>query len=216
MWLSPSTLRDESRKAGRPLAAEQAERLSAYLCLVVEFNAQINLVSVVDEEELVRLHGLDFLPLLSDPGTEPLVDIGAGAGFVGIAEAICRPERTVILLEPNARRSFFLQQVRARLGLSVQIVQRDLEGALGALPGGDLLFTARALPKKERVFRRLGILRPFPHRLALFLGGDAEAFAAQMRVWYTVDRMIPLPFRTNGRLAFLRHVSRETWAGSSV
>jgi len=216
MWLSPSTLRDESCRAGFPLDAEQAERLSAYLRLVVEFNTQINLVSAGDEEELMRLHGLDFLPLLSDPGTEPLVDIGAGAGFVGIAAAICRPGRTVILLEPGIRRAFFLGQCRARLGLEVRIVPKDLEGALGDLPRGDLLFTARALPKKERVLRRLGRLRPEPHRLALFLGADAEDLAAQLRVWYTVDRMIPLPFRTNGRLAFLRHVSRETWAGSSA
>jgi len=210
MWLSPSTLSNESRSAGFPLPTGQTERLAVYLGMVWDHRNEINLVSAAGEEELVRLHGLDFLPLLSDPSEAPLVDVGAGAGFVGIAAAICRPGRPVFLLEPNARRAFFLNKVKARLGLKVEILSKDLEGALPFLPKTECVFTARAMPKKERVFGRLGFLRSAPHRLALFLGGDADAMAAQIRQWYTVERRIPLPFRTNACLMFLRNVSRET------
>jgi len=210
MWLSPSTLSDASRSAGFPLTTGQAERLAVYLGMVWDHNNEINLVSVAGEEELVRLHGLDFLPLLSDPSEAPLVDVGAGAGFVGIAAAICRPGRSVFLLEPNARRAFFLNRVKARLGLEVDILSKDLEGALAFLPENECVFTARAMPKKERVFRRLGILRSTAHRLALFLGRDADAMAAQIRPWYTVESMVPLPFRAHACLMFFQNVSRET------
>jgi 16S rRNA G527 N7-methylase RsmG len=211
MWPSPSTLSDASRSAGYPLSPGQAEGLAVYLGMVREHNEAINLVSVSGEEELVLLHGLDFLPLLSDPSEAPLVDVGAGAGFVGIAAAVCRPGRPVYLLEPNARRAYFLNKVRARLGLNVEIIPRDLEGALASLPKSECVFTARAMPKKERVFRRLGLLRRDPHRLALFLGADAGAMAETIRPWYAVERSVPLPFRAHACLVFFRNVSRETY-----
>ena len=202
------------RKAGYPLEPLQAERLAAYLRLVIEYNKQINLVRYTTEEEFVLLHGLDFLPLLADPSPAPLVDLGAGAGFTGVPLAICRPGRTTYLLEPNIRRGFFLNLVKGRLDLNYEVVPRDLEGALPSLPDADLVFAARALPKKERVFRRLHAAWPHPHRLALFLGADADAFLGDLRLWYAVDRMIEMPFRENGRLALLHNVSRETWAVS--
>ncbi len=214
MWLSPSVLQAHSRTAGYPLSDVQAARLSAYLHLVKEHGARINLVKAADDRELALLHGLDFLPLLSDASRTPLVDIGAGAGFTGIGLAICQPERRVILLEPGTRRGYFLNLVKGRLGLGCEVIPQDLEGALPFLPPEDLLFAARALPKKERVLRRLHAAWPRPHRLALFLGGDAEAFLGAIKLWYAVDRMSAMPFRTHGCLAFLRNVSRETWAAS--
>jgi 16S rRNA G527 N7-methylase RsmG len=143
-----------------------------------------------------------------------LVEIGAGAGFIGVALAICQPGRDLFLVEPNARRGFFLNLIKGRLDLTYEVIPRDLEGALASLPPVDLVFTARALPQKLRVLRRLHAAWPRPHRLALFLGADAEAFCGQMEMWYAVDRMISMPFRAHGRLAILHNVSRETWAAS--
>ncbi len=74
------------------------------------------------------------------PGSCTLVDIGSGAGLPGIVLAILRPDLSVILVEPMLRRSVFLSECVADLGLSNVEVRRcraeDLarEGR-GAPPG---------------------------------------------------------------------------------
>jgi 16S rRNA (guanine527-N7)-methyltransferase len=63
---------------------------------------------------------------LLDPG-EQIVDIGSGAGLPGIPLAIARPDLHVLLLEPLLRRSEFLNEVVAELGLSVEVVRGRAE-----------------------------------------------------------------------------------------
>lgn len=63
---------------------------------------------------------------LIDPG-ERVVDIGSGAGLPGIALAIARPDLHIILLEPLLRRSEFLREVAADLGLGVEVVRGRAE-----------------------------------------------------------------------------------------
>jgi 16S rRNA (guanine527-N7)-methyltransferase len=53
-----------------------------------------------------------------------LVDIGSGAGLPGIVLAMLRPSLSVILLEPLLRRSIFLSECVAELGLSNATVLR--------------------------------------------------------------------------------------------
>jgi 16S rRNA (guanine527-N7)-methyltransferase len=58
---------------------------------------------------------------------ERVVDIGSGAGLPGIPLAIARPDLDVALLEPLLRRSEFLKEVVAELGLSVEVVRGRAE-----------------------------------------------------------------------------------------
>jgi 16S rRNA (guanine527-N7)-methyltransferase len=58
---------------------------------------------------------------------ERVVDIGSGAGLPGIPLAIARPDLEVVLLEPLLRRSEFLKEVVAELGLSVEVVRGRAE-----------------------------------------------------------------------------------------
>ena len=53
-----------------------------------------------------------------------LVDIGSGAGLPGVVLAMLRPSLEVILLEPLLRRSVFLEECVAELGLSNATVVR--------------------------------------------------------------------------------------------
>jgi 16S rRNA (guanine527-N7)-methyltransferase len=61
-----------------------------------------------------------------EPG-ERIVDIGSGAGLPGLPLAIARPDLEVILLEPLLRRSEFLKEVIAQLGLTVEVVRGRAE-----------------------------------------------------------------------------------------
>ena len=59
--------------------------------------------------------------------SERIVDIGSGAGLPGIPLAIARPDLHVVLLEPLLRRSEFLDEVVAELGLHVEVVRGRAE-----------------------------------------------------------------------------------------
>ncbi len=63
---------------------------------------------------------------LLEPG-ERVIDIGSGAGLPGIPLAIARPDLEVVLLEPLLRRSEFLTEAVAELGLAVEVVRGRAE-----------------------------------------------------------------------------------------
>jgi 16S rRNA (guanine527-N7)-methyltransferase len=63
---------------------------------------------------------------LLDPG-ERVIDIGSGAGLPGIPLAIARPDLEIVLLEPLQRRSEFLTEAVAELGLAVEVVRGRAE-----------------------------------------------------------------------------------------
>ncbi len=58
------------------------------------------------------------------PAARPLIDVGAGSGVPGLVVACLQPERTVILVEPIAKRTAFLRSVAGRLGLKAVRVER--------------------------------------------------------------------------------------------
>jgi 16S rRNA (guanine527-N7)-methyltransferase len=53
-----------------------------------------------------------------------VVDVGAGAGLPGIVLAVARPDLTVVLVEPLARRATFLEETVSALGLDRATVIR--------------------------------------------------------------------------------------------
>ena len=96
-----------------------ADRVEAYLDLLDQWNRKVNLTGLRDREEILRdLFAESFLaaPLLAEQDG-PLLDVGSGAGFPGMALKIYRPELTIYLLEPRRKRASFLETVRRRLGL---------------------------------------------------------------------------------------------------
>jgi 16S rRNA (guanine527-N7)-methyltransferase len=96
--------------------------------------------------------------LVPNPCT--LVDIGSGAGLPGIVLAILLPDVPVILVDSMLRRSVFLGECAAELGLANVEVRRgraeDLAGELSA----DVV-TARAVAPLDRLVEWAGgLVRP--------------------------------------------------------
>ncbi|OHU98858.1 16S rRNA (guanine(527)-N(7))-methyltransferase RsmG [Mycobacterium talmoniae] len=60
---------------------------------------------------------------------ERVVDIGSGAGLPGVVLAIARPDLTITLVEPLLRRSEFLHEAIAELGLDLEVVRGRAEEA---------------------------------------------------------------------------------------
>ncbi|CAM2973315.1 16S rRNA (guanine(527)-N(7))-methyltransferase RsmG [Mycobacterium intermedium] len=73
------------------------------------------------------LNSVAIAELLRDG--ERVVDVGSGAGLPGLPLAIARPDLRVVLLEPLLRRSEFLSEVVADLGLDVEVVRGRAEDA---------------------------------------------------------------------------------------
>ncbi|MGH2395280.1 MAG: 16S rRNA (guanine(527)-N(7))-methyltransferase RsmG [Candidatus Limnocylindria bacterium] len=96
-----------------------------------------------------------------------VADVGSGAGLPGIPLAIARPDLDVVLIEPLLRRSQFLTETVADLGLERVTVWRVR--AEDVNPGASFdIVTARAVaPMRRLADWTLPLLRPGGSLLAL-------------------------------------------------
>ena len=137
-----------------PFSDEQLARSSAYLTVLRRWNRRLSLTSVADDRELIRLHLVEaFWAAQRFFGEGPVVDIGSGAGFPGLAAKLYRPECRVTLLETNFKKCVFLETAARELGLEVTIVH----GAAEAWPGWSdaRLATIRALQPRGHILAPL-------------------------------------------------------------
>lgn len=99
----------------------QIEQFSQLQSLYTHWNAQINVVSRKDIEELyVRhvLHSLAIQRLFTfKPGTR-ILDLGTGGGFPGIPLAIANPECDFLLVDSIGKKIKVVNEVAKGLGLS--------------------------------------------------------------------------------------------------
>jgi 16S rRNA (guanine527-N7)-methyltransferase len=87
--------------------------------------------------------------LLPERGS--LVDIGSGAGLPGVVLAMLRPSLEVTLLEPLLRRSVFLEECVAELGLAnTTVLRARAEEKAAARIKADIA-TARAVAPLDRL-----------------------------------------------------------------
>ncbi len=104
-------------------------QLSAYLDLLLKWNARTNLTAIRDPEEIVRRHfgGSLFaarhlnpgnlVPSAADAGTITLLDFGSGAGFPGLPIALLRPDIRATLAESQNKKATFLREAVRTLDL---------------------------------------------------------------------------------------------------
>jgi 16S rRNA (guanine527-N7)-methyltransferase len=108
-----------------------------------------------------------------------LVDIGSGAGLPGVVLAMLRPSLRVILLEPLLRRSVFLDECVAELGLSNATVLRARAEEKAARDIKADVATARAVAPLDRLaILAAPLLRPGGELLAIKGRSAAEEIEA--------------------------------------
>ena len=103
------------------LTLEEAGDFETYLRLLLKWKQKMSLTSIRTVAEIVSRHfGESLLCARNVPeGTGTLLDFGSGAGFPGVACAICNPSMQVTLAEANAKKAAFLREVRRSLHSSV-------------------------------------------------------------------------------------------------
>ncbi|MFL6709771.1 MAG: 16S rRNA (guanine(527)-N(7))-methyltransferase RsmG [Massilia sp.] len=101
------------------LNEKQTEQLLDYLALLSKWNSVYNLTSVRDPRQMVTHHLLDSLAAVpAFVGARNVLDVGAGGGLPGIVLAIARPDMSVSLIDTVHKKTAFLKQVKAELGLA--------------------------------------------------------------------------------------------------
>ena len=112
-------LADGIAEMGLDVAPEQQARLMAYLQLMHKWNAVYNLTSLRDPMQMVTHHLLDSLAAVpAFNAARNVLDVGAGGGLPGTVLAITRPDMKVAMIDTVHKKTAFLTQVKAELGLT--------------------------------------------------------------------------------------------------
>ena len=96
----------------------QRDELLSYVALLHQWNKAYNLTAIKDPGDMVVRHILDSLSLLSSVTGKTVIDVGTGAGLPGIPLAVMQPDKTVVLLDSNGKKTRFLHHVVTHLELS--------------------------------------------------------------------------------------------------
>ena len=106
------------------LPAGAADKLSAYLALLLKWNKVYNLTAIRNADEMVTHHLLDSLVVLPELEKSALAgrqyrlaDIGSGAGLPGIVLAIACPDWSITSVETVEKKVAFQRQAQIELGL---------------------------------------------------------------------------------------------------
>ncbi|GGQ45756.1 16S rRNA (guanine(527)-N(7))-methyltransferase RsmG [Couchioplanes azureus] len=112
-----------------------------------------------------------------------VIDVGSGAGLPGIVLAVARPDLTITLVEPLARRTAFLSEAVTALGLdaTVTVVRGRAEDLAGGPPAPADVVTARAVAPLDRLAGWCLPLAAVGGRLLALKGASADEEVAEHR-----------------------------------
>jgi 16S rRNA (guanine527-N7)-methyltransferase len=111
------------------LNESQEDALLAFVTLLKKWNKVFNLTALNREDDMMRLHILDSLAVLPYVNGKRVIDIGSGAGLPGIPLAIMKPDTQFVLLDSNGKKTRFITQAFAQLGLkNVEVIHSRVEG----------------------------------------------------------------------------------------
>jgi 16S rRNA (guanine527-N7)-methyltransferase len=148
-------------QAAREIFGPMLPAAQAYAELLAGPGVQRGLIGPGETDRIWERHLLNcavVAELISPPCL--LVDLGSGAGLPGIVLAMLLPQAEVILLEPMARRTVFLQECIAQLGLANAEVRRGRAEDVAGQFQADVV-TARAIAALDRLaVLAAGLARP--------------------------------------------------------
>jgi len=101
-------------------APELTAGIRTYIELLLKWNKTVSLTTVSELDQILAFHfgeSLFALPMLPVEKSR-LADVGSGAGFPGTPLAMARPSLDVTLIEPNAKKFAFLNEVVRQLSLA--------------------------------------------------------------------------------------------------
>jgi len=112
------------------VSRESADRLEAYVGLLLLWQKRINLIGPSTREDIWTRHIADALQLLRlmPEDTKVIADLGSGAGIPGLVLAIARPIEAH-LFESNLKKGAFLREAARQAGARAQVHSIRIEAA---------------------------------------------------------------------------------------
>jgi 16S rRNA (guanine527-N7)-methyltransferase len=179
---------------GLTLPAGAEAKLLDYLALLDKWNRVYNLTAVRDAERMVSHHLLDSLAAVPHFNGKTVLDVGSGGGLPGIPLAIARPELQVTLIDSIAKKTAFLLQAKAELGLTnLQVVTGRVED-FRPQTGFDIVTSRAFSDLREFVTLTRHLLKPGGRWLAmkgLMPHEEIAALPADVRV--SADQALVVP-----------------------
>jgi 16S rRNA (guanine527-N7)-methyltransferase len=114
------------------IAPERRHLLRGLIEEVLRVNQQFNLTAVRDPQGAWTKHILDSLQGLQSgcfEGELRVIDVGAGAGFPGLALAAARPNLHVTLMDSTGKKCDFMRATAKQLELNAQVLCERAETA---------------------------------------------------------------------------------------
>lgn len=149
------------------------ERLRQYLALLTKWNRVYNLTAITDPAQMITHHALDSLAvavpldaLLAGTTGRRILDVGSGAGLPGIPLAIARPAWHLTLLDTNSKKTAFIAQAAAEIGLpNVSVATARVESFASA--AFDVIVSRAFSSLRDFVVQTRQLLAPAGHWAAM-------------------------------------------------
>ena len=197
-----------------PVSRETAERLDAYVALLLRWQTVKNLVGPSTLPTIWTRHVIDSAQIFQyAPDAKIWVDLGSGAGFPGLVIACLLAERNdghVHLVESNGRKVAFLREIARKLALPVTVHDSRIEECRATLPDTIDCVTARALAPLTELLAMQAQIAKNPC-VALFLKGqdiDDELTQAS-KYWNIKSSIYPSLTDPSGRILLVERA--EPW-----
>lgn len=121
---------DGARQYGIEMTETMLSRFQRLYQLLLEGNQKANLTRIIEPRDVVVKHFLDSLSLFAvvpPEGEKRIVDIGAGAGFPALPILLACPGWKGTLVESVKKKTAFMQEAIADLGLSAEALPERAE-----------------------------------------------------------------------------------------
>ncbi|MGI9308352.1 MAG: 16S rRNA (guanine(527)-N(7))-methyltransferase RsmG [Gammaproteobacteria bacterium] len=123
-----TALREGLQALGIPKPEQYVPQFACFIQTLHKWNQAYNLTAVREADEMVAKHILDSCAVRPSLDGREILDVGTGAGLPGIPLALLEPDRRFTLLDSNGKKTRFLTQAIAELGLTnVEVVQSRVE-----------------------------------------------------------------------------------------
>ncbi|MGP1275368.1 MAG: 16S rRNA (guanine(527)-N(7))-methyltransferase RsmG [Caulobacterales bacterium] len=196
------------------VSRETLEHFIAWRALLAEWSNHTNLVGRSTLDDFWFRHALDSWQLLglAPAGAARWVDIGAGAGFPGLAIAFALedrrvPGRQVTLVESVGKKAAFLRAVLERTGVPARVIADRVE-TLPPMPDCDVV-TARAVAPLSKL---LGLMAPFVEKGAIALipkgARHAEELTEARKSWTFEHSLHPSRTSEDAAIICIERLSR--------
>jgi 16S rRNA (guanine527-N7)-methyltransferase len=173
---------------------ETNDKIRTYIRLLLRWNRSVSLTTVTEVDQILSFHfgeslfARTILPLENSR----LADVGSGAGFPGLPLALAAPDLKVTLIESNAKKFAFLNEIIREVHLKNALALRCRMDEIAGPERHFDFITSRAFGQFAD-FLRWSSRQLTPTGRSLLWLGTADARSLSSEAGWTWKQPVPIP-----------------------